>query len=378
MSPKVKVPINNKILEWCIQDYNISIEEVAKKLGTTTAKVQSWIDNVDSPTYKQAENLAYKVFKKPLAIFFMPTVPTVLSVKKKFRSIPDYLFDLTTYKTRLAINKADFYKTVLYELYKRNPSESPIFKSIKTSFQADPKKLAQHIRGILGISLDRQNQFRDKYKAFNYYRSALESKGIFTFQLPLEGDKAFCLLDEEFPIIIVNSGDSPYSKIFSLFHELAHILTENEDIYKEITSPAYTNNPLEIFCNQVAAEVLVPISEFQLVYGIQIKSWNEEIVQAIANDYCVSKEVILRKLLELGIANSVTYSDFKKKWDKAYYRSESSGGDFYRNKVSALGRTYVYKVIDKYKSGVINDNQVADYLGIKYAQLSKIEAEVYA
>jgi transcriptional regulator with XRE-family HTH domain len=76
MPPRVKAPINNKILEWFIADYNITIDEVARKTGSTSAKVQSWINGSDSPTYKQAEDLAYKVFKKPLAIFFMAELTT--------------------------------------------------------------------------------------------------------------------------------------------------------------------------------------------------------------------------------------------------------------------------------------------------------------
>ena len=272
MPKREKAPINSKILNWCIQDFNISVEEVAKKVGTTSAKVQSWLDEKDFPTYIQAENLAYKVFKRPLAIFFMSEVPTILSVKKKFRSLPDYLFDSTSYKTRLAINRADFFKSVLVELYKKNPAENPLFKIIKKIKLNDVSLLANQIRDKLDINLDIQKRFRDKYKAFNYYRTVLEGNGIFTFQLQLEGDRAFCLLDDEFPIIVVNSGDSSYSKIFSLFHELVHILIEREDIYKEVEHPIYSNNPTEIFSNQVAAEVLVPLSEFKEIYASAVSN----------------------------------------------------------------------------------------------------------
>lgn len=378
MPPRVKAPINSKILEWFIADYNISIDAVAKKVGSTSSKVQSWIDGCDSPTYKQAEDLAYKVFKKPLAIFFMAELPTILSVKKKFRSLPDYLFDTTSYKTRLAINKADFYKTVLTELYKKNPAAEPIYRTIKASAQNDVVDLAKKIRETLGINLAQQKQFRDKYKAFNFYRAALERNGIFTFQLQLEGDRAFCLLDDEFPVIILNSGDSPYSKIFSLFHELAHILIEDEDIYLEEDLPVYTNDPKEVFCNKVAAEILVPLTEFVTTYANNVRMLDESIVKSIASDYCVSREVILRRFLEIGKTTSTIYSDYKKKWDTAFAQGESSGGDYYRNKVSALGKTYVNKVIDEFRNGVLNDRQITNFLDIKYAQLPRIEAEVYA
>lgn len=378
MSKTTKAPINPKILEWCIQDFNISIEDVAKKVGTSKEKVQSWLEEKDSPTYNQAENLAYKVFKKPLAIFFMPEVPVVMSFKKKFRSLPDYLYDSTSYKTRLAINKADFFRTVLFEIFKKNPSAEPIFKTIKVKDIVNPNEVATEIRNKIGISLEVQKKFTDRYKAFNYYRSKLEENGIFTFQLKLEGDRAFCLIDDEFPIIILNSGDSINSKIFSLFHELVHILIGKEDIFKEVESPIYFNDPVEIFCNAVASEVLIPVKEFKNIYVNNISVWNEDIIQRVANDYSVSKEVILRKLLDLGIKSSDTYEDCKKKWDEAYKQKKTGGGNFYLNKVSALGKGYTNKVIDNYRSGIINDIQVSSFLDIKYSQLPGIESKVYS
>jgi Zn-dependent peptidase ImmA (M78 family) len=377
MAIRSKSPINNKILEWFIDDFNITLAEVAKKVGTTPAKVQTWIDGSDSPTYTQAEKLAYDVFKKPLAVFFMSELPGSLSVKKKFRSLPDYLFEVTSYKTRLAINKADFFRTVLSELYITNPSKEPIFRTLRIQSDDDVIKTAGTIREALGIDHSIQKSFRDVYKGLNYYRSAFEELGIFTFQLHLEGERAFCLLDDEFPVIILNSGDSPNSKIFSMFHELAHILMGNEDIYSEVNNPVYLNDPNEILCNKIAAEVLVPINEFTGQYASGIKVIEETVVQKIANNYCVSKEVILRRLLELGKTSSGIYLDYKKKWDDAFMHSESSGGDYYRNKISALGKTYVNKVFDEFRNGRISDGQITNFLGIKYAQLARIESEVY-
>ncbi len=377
MALKSKSPINNKILEWFISDFNLTPAEVAKKVGTTPAKVESWIDGSDSPTYTQAERLAYDVFKKPLAVFFMAEIPVSLSVKKKFRSLPDYIYDITSYKTRLAINKADFFRTVLSELYATNPSEEPIFRTLRIQSGDDFVKIAETIREVLGIEHSIQKSFRDVYKGLNYYRNALERLGIFTFQLPLEGERAFCLLDDEFPLIILNSGDSPNSKIFSMFHELAHILMGNEDIYSEVYNPIYSNDPNEVYCNKLAAEILVPINEFKEQYAADLTVIEESIVQRIANNYCVSKEVILRRFLDIGKASPGEYKEYKKKWDEDFTKRENTEISYYRTKISALGRTYIRKVIDEFRNGKINDGQIANFLGIKYAQLARIESEVY-
>jgi Zn-dependent peptidase ImmA (M78 family) len=378
MPSRIKAPINPKILEWFITDYNISLEEVAKKVGVKPLQVQSWIEGSDFPTYKQSEELAYKVFKKPLAVLFLAEIPNILSIKKKFRSLPEYLFNATTYKTRLAINKADFYRTTLAELYKSNPSSSPIFRSIRISEAENIIDIANKIRAIIGINLTVQKQFKDKYKAFNYYRAQFEKNGIFSFQFQLEGNRAMCFLNEEFPVIVLNSSDSPYSKIFSMFHELTHILMENEDIYPEQEFPQYNNDPKEVFCNKIAAEILVPMNEFKELYASKASVLDETTIKLIAKDYCVSREVILRRFLELGITSSAIYEDYKIKWDSAFRQAESGGGDYYKNKVSSLGRTYINKVLYEFRNGVLSDQKMTSFLDIKYGQLQRIEAEIYS
>lgn len=378
MAKKDKVPINNKILEWLIQDLNVDINVAAKKVGVKPQKFQEWIEKKDFPTYKQTEKLAYKIFRKPIAIFFMQDIPDTLSVRKKFRSVSELIFESISYKTRIAINNADYFRSVFYDVFKSNPSQIPIFRELKLQNISEPVEIAIKIRELLGIDFKIQSTFKDKYKAFNYYRGKLEENGVFSFQLQLEGDRAFCLLDNEFPLVIVNSSDSIYSKIFSLFHELTHILLETDDVFKENEPDFYANDPIEVFCNKVASEILVPTNEFIEKYGNFDTQQIKFNISEIAKNYCVSNEVILRKFLDMGRINNSEYLNLKTEWDKAFFGSKKSGGDFYRNKVSALGKGYIKKVIYEYNNGNINDIQVSEYLGIKYSQLSKIQTEVYS
>ena len=61
MAARNKTPINNEILARLVTDFNIAPAQVAKKIGTTEARVNSWIDGADYPNYMQAEKLAYEV-----------------------------------------------------------------------------------------------------------------------------------------------------------------------------------------------------------------------------------------------------------------------------------------------------------------------------
>ncbi len=379
MSKILRAPINPDILEWALKDLNLSVEDFAQKVRITPEKVKEWLNGDSQPTYNQLENFSYRILKLPLAAFFLPEPPINLAIKRKFRTLPDYLLESTSYKTRIAIKRADFFKTSLYELLGNNPSPEPLFKKMKLSRTQTPSEAARLIRKELNITFNQQKSFLNGYQAFNFYREILEEEGILLFQLQLEGDRGFCLLDDEFPIIIVNSSDSIKSKIFTLFHELIHILAGSDDIYKEVGSPLYYNDPTEVFCNQTASEVLVPINELTEMFRDELRIWDEELVSVIANEFTVSREVILLKIISLGLANQTDYRKLKDKWDNEFKkkRDERSGGSYYINKISALGKLFINVVIDSYKQGFINDVQVSSYLDMKFTNLPRIEAEVF-
>ena len=77
----------------------------------------------------------------------------------------------------------------------------------------------------------------------------------------------FCLYDTDFPVIYVNNNKAKNRQIFTLFHELAHLLmhtggvdTRQDDYIEYLTG---NNRRIEILCNQFAAEFLVPTVDFQ-------------------------------------------------------------------------------------------------------------------
>lgn len=372
-----KIEINPQIFKWARQELNLSFNAIAEGLKRREEEIEKWELGEDYPTYAQLEKLAYKIFQVPIATFFLPEPPEDISIKRNFRSLPDYLLELTSYRSLLAIKKAEFLRTVLSDIYVSNPSSTSRFKDISVNDESDPSVLAIRIRSELEINLSKQKSFKSKYDAFNYYRESIEEFGIFTFQLKLEGDRAFCLDDDEFPIIVVNSGDAITSKIFSLFHELVHIILNSNSILKDYSTDFYKTNKTEIFCNKVASEILVPTSEFLSHQELTSNNfrWSENTIKKISNDYSVSREVIFRKLLDLGFATEVQYRELKQKWD-AEYLNRAGGGNYYSNKISALGRNFILKVLDTYTKGRITDSQLRSYLDIKISNIPSLETNL--
>jgi len=375
MSKSISAPFNSDILKWVLSDLNITTDFIAEKLKIKNSRILEWLNDISYPTYSQLENISYKIAHLPLAVFFLPEPPSDLSVKKNFRSIPDNIYNSTGYKTRLAIRRGDFLKSTLYDLFESNPVSSPIFKEFNLEITENLEHISKRIREYLNLSFDIQQSFTDNYKAFNWYREALESSGIFTFQLKFDDARAFCLLDKEFPLIVLNSGDYISSKIFSLFHELSHILADTDDIFNNEEQNNY-HTPLEIFCNKLASEILVPFKDLVSRFSKYLYPLDDENIEMISKKYRVSKYVIVRKLLDNGILTENEYSKYVNKMVSMVKEDSGSGGSYYTNKISALGKTYINKVIESYNNGKIGELDVTNYLNIKLDNLGPLEQKL--
>lgn len=374
MSRSSLAPFNSEIFQWALKDLNISEDKVAEKLNIKKSKILEWLNDIAYPTYNQLETIAYKITHLPLAVFFLPEPPADLSVKKNFRSIPENVYNATGYKTRLAVRRADFLKSVLYDIFEHNPVDSPIFKNTILEINNDIEDVSERIRKYLNLTFEIQESFTDYYKAFNWYREILEGAGIFTFQLKFEDARAFCLLDREFPLIVINSGDYITSKIFSLFHELSHILIDTDNILNEEESNY--QSPIEVFCNKLASEVLVPSKDLLTRFSKYIYPLDDENIEMISKKYKVSKYVIVRKLLDNEILNEKEYSKYVTQMYSQVRENSGGGGSYYTNKISALGKTYINKVLESYNNGRIGELEVTNFLNIKLDKLGALEQKL--
>jgi len=376
MENKTLVPISTKLLEELFEGFSVDAELVARKIGTKRHIVEAWLKGEKHPTYQQAEKLAYSVFKIPLAILFLDMLPDTFNPKTKFRSLPDLLFSDVSYKTRLAINKASTFISALKDIYVKNeglPKLNSLFQN-STQINSDiAKKLREEFK------LDELLK-KTKPRADAFYlsvRRMLEEYGVFTFHAQLEGVRAFCINDSEFPIIIINSADAPTAKLFSLFHELAHIIIKSDDVFFEEFEKYQSKE--EVFCNAVAAEVLLPAK--RVIEFFTHNETDDDTIVSYASSMCVSREVVYRKLLNLGKITQSRYLSFRASQSVISSTVDNEKKvviDYYTVRLSRLGRRYVSRVLELLNSGYLAEKTASGYLDIKSSQLIKLETELYA
>ena len=378
-----QLPINPKTLKWARESANISVEEVAFRMKKATEIVQSWEgEGAHSITYVQLEKLAYEIYKRPIAIFFFPDSPTEVDPKSSFRTLPpSELDDLPPTFFKL-FRDAQAMQINLEELNDgTNQTQKKIFRDLSFSHGDNVQKIATAVRDYLGISLETQLHWKNMSTALKEWRIAIENKGIYVFKdaFHLDDISGFCIYDHEFPVIYLNNSMPLTRQVFTLFHELVHLLLKTSGIDKRndafLRRLKGDKKKAEVLCNRFAGTFLVPDSDFDMM--LQQAELNEEEIQQLADHYKVSREVILRKCLDRKLISQAYYEQKSDQWTKEAQkrRKEGKGGNFYKKVVAYRGETYLDLAFEKYYQGRFDVEQLAEYLGVKVNYVSGVESE---
>lgn len=382
---------NPVVLKWAREQSGFNSEEVAQKLNRkkiTAQTITEWESGTAFPSYSQLEDLAYKIYKRPLAVFFFPTPPDESDIKQSFRTLPESIESLSP-RMRVILRKArsmqlNVMELSEYETLKSKTKEKKVFKDIQFNITPAINDLVKEVRKYLDISLEEQkswsklsNEWSTSDAALKKWRKIVQSHGVFVFKDSFKDTNfsGFCLYDTEFPIIYINNSEAKTRQIFTLFHELAHILFHtsgfdplDENYFRGQLKGA--NKKIETMCNEFAGAFLVP--EESLPKNIELKD-----IKKWADSYSVSQEVFLIRLLKSGRISNTTYDRVKKEILKKYQnfkqKAKTGGGNYYATKETYLGNKYISLAFKKYYQKHISLNQLADFLDVKPKTIAHID-----
>jgi len=275
-----------------------SVEEIAKRLKTSKEKIVSVEEGKSSFTLIQIKKLA-NIYRRPLTAFFSSSIP-------ELPKVPDYRINREkrlTPQVYLAERRAHYLSERIKELSVKR-SQIPSFSE---GLSAD--ELAKEFRRRLKIELIK-SQKPDELLA--YYKKVLEDiLTIIIIEYPLKADdvRAFSIYSDV-SVIVLNEEDKSSIKLFSLFHEVCHLLKKTAGICSlEIEQQ---NQDMESYCNLFAAEFLVPSDDLES----EVKRFGQigdEAINQLTEIYGVSKQVIMIRLLWLRYVEKKKYEQFKKK-----------------------------------------------------------------
>ena len=381
MAKSVPALVEPALLEWARRTAGLSLESAAARLKIPPDLLAAWEVGSERPSVPKARLLA-KLYKRPLAVFYLPEPP------RDFQPLKDY--------RRLALEARGPSPLVLFaerrslvrreaalELYPELEGDPPEF-DLFAQINEDAEEVGYRLREWLGVSLDVQRSWLGTRAAYNAWRAAIERRGVLVFQasgVPMEEMRGFSIGEFPLPAITVNSRDAYAGRTFTLLHELSHLALRQAGLCDLVVSARRMpwEQTVEIFCNATAAAALMPRHIFladPLIASGERREWPDEILIELAAHFGTSRDAVLRRLLSLGLTTKEYYRRRHRAWLEERKNAKKKKGGNVPAPVKVLassGRLFTRLVLDGLHQRVITGNSASEYLNAKVSDFAGVE-----
>lgn len=344
----LRVEVKRDLLRWARERAGLDMEALAEKFP----KLPEWEAGESQPTLNQLERFA-RATHTSVGFLFLERPPDEPLPIPDFRTMrsgeitkasPDLLD--TIYQCE---QRQDWYRR-----FAISGGDSPPTFVGSLSTSTDIVTAAERMGEVLGFN------FAERGPSWNKARAALieraEAAGVLVMingvvgsnthrKLDPEEFRGFALVDEYAPLVFVNGKDTLAAQIFTLAHELAHIwVGESALSDAEIESPPVYL--AERWCNEVAAEFLVPMVQLRRDFR-QAANLTDEL-NRLAARFRVSTLVVLRRIYD---ADYMGEDEFHAAFAAERRRvldiptREGTDGNFYNTLPVRVSRTFAQALI---------------------------------
>jgi Zn-dependent peptidase ImmA (M78 family) len=367
------------LLVWARKSTGLTVEAVANKLKVKAERIAQWEAGMKRPSISQLRKAAV-VYRRPLAVFFLPEPPADFQTPRDFRRVTGEAPPLSRnlgYEFRFASERRE----IALELADTIGEETTPF-DLQATLDEDPSAVAERLRAHLGVTLDEQLEASDQYHALRIWKQAVERVGVLVFEtdkVAVEEARGFSVSDANLPLIVLNGSDSTTGRVFTIGHELAHLVTRTAGVCEYIRNRA---DVTETFCNRVAAALLMP---GQALLAEQAAARRTKVdfdaLEALAKRYWVSQEAMLIRLAELDRLPRAAVDDGLRTIRDRYSKpkKKQTGGLPQHYKVlKSNGLAFTNLVLAAYRSDAITLVDVARTLEMQIKTLPKLQSAVFS
>ncbi|MDD2753748.1 MAG: ImmA/IrrE family metallo-endopeptidase [Candidatus Portnoybacteria bacterium] len=292
---EIKTNINPRVLIWAREERGFSIDEVAKKLKLSSPALRQWETSGSDIPFGMLRRLAAE-YKRQTAVFFLETVPEKIKKPDDCRNLAGSRETFSP-ETLLAIRRTDRYLEIARNLLGEENSTSQYswIGTMADNFnKGNYNDVAEELRVLLQATVEEQKKIRGTEESFRYWRNKIEDNlGVFVFQFSMPEDEldGFSYITDGYPFaIVVNERKPAVRKVFTLFHEIGHIIKHQASVCRtDISTDPQIK--IELECNKFAGEVLIPEK-----YLKDVKTLED--ISRLARSFNVSSEVYLRRLFD--------------------------------------------------------------------------------
>jgi len=375
--------ITPEVVVWARQRARTTKDRLAKRLHTKPERVTSWEKGDSKPTFQQAEKLA-EALSIPLGYLFLPSPPQETIPLPDFRRASGKPADSPSADLISVLNDVIF-KQEIYKNLLMKAGQTALPFVAKFSNRNTPDEVAGDIRSALAIDQELRAKSKNWEEFFAAIVKKAESIGILVMKsgvaagnphrpLSVSEFRGFTISDPIAPVVFINGKDSAAAQIFTLAHELAHIWIGASGISNEsLKEQNAQDEPVEKFCNAVAAEVLVPAKDLSAIWNTS-KSI-EENAQLVAQTFRVSGLVAIRRAFDTA---RITWEDYIKSYQlqeqkfKSREAKKKAGGNFFSNILVRNSASLTKTVVNAALEGRVLYRDAAYMLNVSVPSIQKI------
>lgn len=356
-----RAPINGATLRWAREVLWIEPQELARTCGVTEARLAAFESGDAQPTMRQLQKLASKL-DRTLAFFFTdPPETSDVPTGADFRAggaktVPSVL--------AREMRRANQHRDVLLEL--SGPVVAPAL--VGALDRSNVQERACELRSALGLTMAFTPPETVESQVFGFWRGLLEQNGVLVFQVARVGLDVFrglAIHHEVLPIIVINGADSNNGKVFTLFHEVGHLVQRTSGLCNLADDVAE-----EALVNEFAACFLMPEPQVRGAVAVAPQDLHE-LVSYIAREFKVSVIAAGVRLRRLGVISTTDLADVwvrsENQWarQRRSLKTQEGGPPYWRIRYRDLGHTYVGAVARALDDGHIDWLDASYHLNVR-------------
>ncbi|MGI9069658.1 MAG: helix-turn-helix domain-containing protein [Pyrinomonadaceae bacterium] len=344
----IRVEIKPELLSWARERAGYDLDALAHRFP----KLTEWERGTAKPTLKQIERFA-NATHTPIGFLFLPE-PPVENIP-----IPDFR---TVRNKRLSRPSPDLLDMIYvcqqrqewYRDFARSERESSLPFVGSASLDSSIETTAASMREALGFDIDERRQIPTWTDALRRFISQADALGIMvmcsgvvlnnnTRRLDPDEFRGFALTDDLAPLVFINGADTKAAQMFTLAHEIAHIWL-GQSAVSDAQALQLPEHKVERWCNQVAAELLVPLAIIKREYREDSRLRVE--LDRLARRFKVSTLVILRRIHDVGGLNKDEFwQAYHEELERLLGIARGSGGDFYLTQAARVSKRFARALV---------------------------------
>lgn len=335
----VRVNIQPHMLVWALDSTGLPEARLEKRFP----KLPMWRSGESRPTLKQARELA-KLARIPFGRLLLDEPSGERVGVTDFRTVGNKAMCTVSADLRETIRSSQN-RLAWYADFAAEEGIAPPTMYASATIEQDSAETAERTRELLGIERGKPLPGSDNVAEL---AAAMEEDGILVARNSIVGNttsrrlsvgefRGFTIEEGSYVLVFVNTADAKPAQLFSLAHELGHVVLGRTGI-----SDHSEHADVERWCNRFAAAVIAPV---------------EAVESAFTSREMASSEGGLLESHRIGKRESSDASPFR-----ALVRSR-------------VGSRFFETVARAWDNGQISDTDAARYLGASsYASLSSLAA----